>query len=567
MAYKIGVSSGWWKIERPPELLGIPMKVGGFGATLGTDFIQVDLETTSEFYEPQLKERVMRLKKELGMEMGLHAEIGEMTSLESGERRIWEQSHIRLCETVKNAAELGMVFINMHMSHSLQMYQREPQLKPFGHTYQVVDPYGKPLKYLAESSPHAKAELMKHMTPRAGVYDEDVFEKKMGALKQEAGKNIESDFNNYLNSRDYKDIKTQYDAAVSSGRLSNELAQAELARIAGVEREKITYRWDRWLQQQQYNPEFLYEAWKESRFGQYFIEWGEIGAYFVVAAHMHGSGDPLWTAVCNGKDPTDAYSFNQPGFNAAVAMRYIEGHLTANNEINKKILGGKTILQWLNEKKLYLNFEIPEIDQPGMEGLSRLYNPLDFYHLVKKLGSPFVKICIDFEHMISNKMEPEKIISSAPGDFGKYVNLFHLGKPIPYFGTAHAQIPVPSRSMEILYKWLYMMRQKGFADGYMIYERGSGKNPQEVVQKSVLALRNIAENLGKGIAPVELPETFYGISEQNKDMFARQLTAVREHAWDPLTGLLVRPEETHTFRSRTAVEKGKAEEWKRARFR
>ncbi len=564
MAYKIGVSSGWWSFDKPDELLGIPMKVGGFGATLGTNFIQVDLETTSEFYEPQLKQRLERLKKELGMELGLHGEIGEMMSLESGERRIWEQSHIRLCETVKNAAELGIVFVNIHMSHSPQMYQREPQLKPFGHTYQVVAPDGRPLKYLTESSSHAKAEVKKHIMPRSST-DPESEKMTKDRLRSEWESRIKKELADFRNT-----INQQLDELVKIGRITQEHAVHELERSVYDKNRELRERMENDIFRRVdrgEDEEAMYEIWKNSRFGQYFIEWGEIGAYFVVAAHMHGTGDPLWTFMCSNKDLTDAYSFNQPGFNAAVAMKYIEGHLTANNGINKKHLGGKTILQWLNEKKLYLDFEIPEVEQPGTEGLLRLFNPLDFYHLIKKLGSPFVKLCIDFEHMISQKMKPEDIIKSAPGDFGRYVNIFHLGKPIPYFGKAHKQIPVPSRSMEILYSWLFMLRQKGFMDGYMIYERGGGRNPQEVMQQSVWALRQISESLGKGIAPDELPETFYGISEQNKDMFARQLTAVREHAWDPLAGLITIPEEAHTFLSRAAVEKGKAEEWKRARFR
>ncbi|MEM7821799.1 MAG: hypothetical protein QXX38_03260 [Candidatus Aenigmatarchaeota archaeon] len=36
---------------------------------------------------------------------------------------------------------------------------------------------------------------------------------------------------------------------------------------------------------------------------------------------------------------------------------------------------------------------------------------------------------------------------------------------------------------------------------------------------------------------------------------------MREHAFDPLRGLIAMPEETHGFFGRAAVEKRKAEEW------
>ncbi|MFH0949003.1 MAG: hypothetical protein V1802_00775, partial [Candidatus Aenigmatarchaeota archaeon] len=99
MTYKIGISSGWWSVARAPELLGLTMKVGGFGATTGIQFNQIDLDTISEFLEPRLKQELTRMKKELSLEVGLHGEIGEVMKLESAERRFWELSHQRLVTT------------------------------------------------------------------------------------------------------------------------------------------------------------------------------------------------------------------------------------------------------------------------------------------------------------------------------------------------------------------------------------------------------------------------------------------------------------------------------------
>src|SRR3989338_10257564 len=107
-----------------------------------------------------------------------------------------------------------------------------------------------------------------------------------------------------------------------------------------------------------------------------------------------------------------------------------------------------------------------------------------------------------------------------------------------------------------------MLRQRGFREGYIIYERGGGDSPAKVVEQSIQVIRYIKENLQKGIPPEELPESFYGISEMNEAKYKMQLVAIKEHAWDPLKGLLVIPEEEHTFLSRAAIEKGKAEEWK-----
>jgi hypothetical protein len=572
--YKIGVSSGWWRFDRPGELLGIPMKIGSFGATLGTTFIQVDLETTSEFFEPMLKQKLMRYKKELGMELGLHGEVGELMGLESGQRRVWEQSHLRLCETVKHAAELEMKFVNIHMSQSVQLWLDEERMKPFGHTVQVVAPDGKPFPELCEKSPAAKkAAIERIVSGRAGSIDDDVQKARIAAIQAEEKRMIDQRMKELLNSQAYKELERRAMESVEAEKIIERRRIAEANAISILEDrkkrelERITKEVSDEMNKRFQSNEYIYDMWKESRFGKYFVEYGEIGAYLIVAAHMHGVNDILWRQLCGNSDPTDAYLSNQPGFNAAVAMKYIEGHLTAKNSHNDKHLKGKSIVEWLNEKKLYLCFEIPEIEREGTESLNRLYNPLDFYLLLQKLGSPYLKLCIDFEHMIAQKMEPEDIVKRAPSDFGKYIYVFHLGKPIPYMGKAHIQIPVPSRSMEVLYRWLYSLRKKGFADGYMIYERGGGKNPMEVMQQSVWALRQIKDHLEKDIAPDELPETFYGISEMNKDMYARQYVSMREHAWDPLSGLLMIPEEAHTFLSRSAVEKGKAEEWKKGRVR
>ncbi len=239
----------------------------------------------------------------------------------------------------------------------------------------------------------------------------------------------------------------------------------------------------------------------------------------------------------------------------------------AGNKANKDILNGMSILEFLNAKKIYLLIETPEVKGAGMESLARLYDPFHQYELVKKVGSPFFKLCIDFEHMLSQKINIDTVIDKLPGDIGKNVVLFHLTKPIPYGGTIHAQIPLSSRTQETLYRWLYEFRKRGFKDGYLIYERGGGETPAKVMEQTVIVLRLLKEFLEKDVKPDELPERFYGISEFNEGKYAVQRTLVRDHAWDPLKGLIILPEEEHGFLSKAAVEKGKAEEWKRAKFR
>ena len=116
------------------------------------------------------------------------------------------------------------------------------------------------------------------------------------------------------------------------------------------------------------------------------------------------------------------------------------------------------------------------------------------------------------------------------------------------------------------------MKKKGWRDGYIMFERGGGRTgkgalPQEVFEDTVTALRWIVTFLDRDVKPEELPPEFYGISLQNEPVFKRQLVAMREHAWDPLEGLLSVPEEKHTFLGKSAVDKGKAQEWEKRKFR
>ncbi len=538
MPYKIGISTGFWSIGKDPALLGLAQKAGGLGATGGIRFTQLDLETISEFVEPNLKENMKRMQKELGLEVGLHGEIGQLAAFESAERRIWEQAHNRLVETVKKSADLGFKYINYHFSTTIIVQQEESRIRPFGYSYHVVTPWGEPFPALCEKSNAAKDYVMRLLDARGGMASqiarEEPYQKMIKEEEDKLRKEIE------------KIIEEEKDPA-----RRNALVQEAQRRV----REKVE------------SPNFLYDAWKKSPYSRYVLEGGEIDAYMIVAHYMKEQGDPLWTQIVGSERPEEAYNTKPKEFNAAVAARYIEGHI---KEKKNKDLEESTVKDFIKDKEIYVLFENPEAGQ-GHEGLYRLYDPLQGYHLIKKIGSPYVKMTIDFEHMLTQRIDPNDFVKKAPSDFGKYIKLFHLGEPKPYH-PAHIPIPLGSQAQEILYKWIYELRKKGFTDGYMIFERGGGrtgggKTPFEVFEHSVWVLRQIAKFLEQDTEPGNLPPEFFGMSFDNKDVYSRQLVTIREHAWDPLHDVLSVPEEKHTFLSRAAVEKGKAQEWERRKFR
>ncbi len=561
--YKVGISSGWWSIGKDPALLGIAMKIGGFGATSGVQFNQIDLDTTAEFFEPRLLQNVKKVKSELKMEVGIHAEIGKIAALESAERRIWEQAHVRLVELAKGAADIGAVYINFHLSSEIQVQYEESRLRPFGYSYQVVNPEGNPFWDMARDS-KTKEYIIDFINPRFSV-EESEMKKYLEELEEDARKAIEKAYEERIKNIDLSKIP-------------EDQRKDFLDSIKGDIRARIYEEVNR-----KYNrpsPERLFEMWKRSRMGQYFIEYGEMGAYMITGFFMKSTGDQLWGNIVkdSSKSIEEVYATMYSEFNAAIAARYIEGHLrTKDHPLNKKHLNGMSVLEWCEKNKIILAFEAPEVEMSheiggAAEGIYRLFHPMHAYYFTKKIGSPSVKLCIDFEHTMAQKIDIDKMIDEVPKDFGKEVFLFHLGEPKPYQGKAHIPIPLGSQAQEIIYDWLYRLKQKGFENGILIFERGGGrsgggKTPFEVFEHSVWVLRKFSEFLEKNIKPDDLPPSFFGIAEDEKDIYARQSVIIREHAWDPLEGVLMIPEEKHGFLGKAAVDKGKAKEWEKGRFR
>mgnify|MGYP001609230653 CR=1 FL=1 len=78
----------------------------------------------------------------------------------------------------------------------------------------------------------------------------------------------------------------------------------------------------------------------------------------------------------------------------------------------------------------------------------------------------------------------------------------------------------------------------------------------------------IVDELIKNTIPDKLPLSFYGVSTEGFYSEERQMAVIRDHARDPLKGLIMVPEETFRFLPGKAIEKGKKpeetakEEWR-----
>src|SRR3989344_4117007 len=445
MGYTVGISSGWWSIARDPILLGLAQKIGGFGAASGTAFNQVDLESPAEFFEPRLKQNVLRVQRELGVKTGMHAEIGTLAALESAERRIWEEAHKRLVETVKGASDLNMVYVNFHLSSTTILQFDEARIRPFGFQSQVVGPNGQPLGFWGDDSKAMKEYLTDSIFRRTddSLRHEKPFKDRADAVFKKAREERVKETLRWLKEQeDYKQAPPE----------RKKFMEDQYTRAAEKEAEQDT------LQQTFHNRDFMYQCWKDTEFYKYILEAGEIDAYIAVGIYMKEKGDMLWASLLGGTSPIDAYysrDFDvQLKFNAAVASRYIEGHLrNKDHPWNKRFLNGMSVLEWLRKTGLVIAIEIPEVGGgggEGHEGLYRLFDPRHSQYLIRKIGMPQFNLCIDFEHMLSHKLDVGKIIDELPGDFGSLVSLFHLGEPKPYKGQAHIPIPLGSQAQEVL---------------------------------------------------------------------------------------------------------------------
>jgi hypothetical protein len=567
MAYNVGISTGFWGIGKDPALLGLAQKIGGLGATGGIRFVQIDIERIAEFYEPDVEREINRMKSKLGMYAGMHGDI-EHFSVDTAEKQAWEQTHLRLCQTMHFAAKFGFFYVNYHLSSKPLLNFTEAQQRIQGFYTPVVDPWGRGIQEICKGNPltceEAKTHIYDHAVSKTQTFEDEVtqlskeYEKSRPARVEEEYQRRLKQYMQTLSEQDKKNIRTQTE---------NDIYQRDVREI----------------QQQYGSSEFIFKVWlklKPDELARYQLEDGEFGAFYIVANWMKEKGDMLWSNIAGNADPKSLYTSqnyeDQLKFHAAVVSKYIEGHVTVKDHpANKAYLDGMSIKDWCEKNKfgnkVYLLFENPEAGA-GAEGSYRLFRPEHFYYTIKNINSQYVKLCIDFEHMVSQGIDPDQVLPKLPGDFGKMMILLHIGQPVPYGGTAHIPLNRGTIAQEQIYRYAHIFRQKGWKDGYMIFERGggrtgSGRTPFEVFEDSVSALRQISKYLDLDIKPKDLPAEFFGITHENIGVFRKQEVAIREHAWDPLEGTLSVPEEKHTFLSGAAVARQKGQEWEKRKYR
>jgi len=600
--YVIGVSSGIFGAAAEAERMqyvGLPKKAY-YCITKGVEFVQLDLESISEFKAPNLKEEMEAVRR-MNVSYGIHSETKafgvEAAELDSAIVTDYRSGHERLFEILNRAGEIESKYVLVHSSESEPFPMLERTLQPTC----LVDPAGRELKdFLLENE-----NLMKWlMGGDIKELPEKIFEKwksKVEEVREKVARGekveevvTESDLREVLKTPDYiwREILGVSLPEAFRRRIEDLVESLEIdfkESIRKIPKEilesQVYPRVKRRIEilVKDYYSGFLDHIQSRS------LHYGpERIAYYIIAKWMEETKDPLWTNIVNSsieyfakasgvskeewlkKKKIKEVSIEDDVFRTecyylwvpAVSSRYIYGHL-----VEAPKFGYPDLKEPIKKYKMPLVLETPMAHR-GIEEWLRLPNPIQMYWLVKRVneevGFECLALAMDFEHMLSIKLEPEVVIECLPAEGGKFVRVVHAGWPSP-LAPAHLPIPVGSEQQRYLYNLLYFLRQKGFGkdekEYYIVFERGGGPDP---IQQSIIALREIVDQLLKDTPPDKLPPEFYGVKPEGFLSEERQRAIIKEHALDPLKGLLVVPEEEYTFLGRAALEKGiPPEKWKR----
>lgn len=516
MMYTIGVASGFWKIDKPAELLGIPKKIE-WTLTKGVNHAQVDVETVTEFKEPNLKEKIEKYKK-FGVTFGIHGEcqaIGMDTlPLSSALEADYMRSHDRLVTHITEAGKIGAKYVTIHSSESRPFVLLSRELQPTT----LVDIWGRPFRKFLEEH------------------------KDLQDWAIERGFLTEIFMHRYPNIT----LKDWADAWIE------ELERREKdKKLTEAEKEKI-----RKATRKEFKKKLLnFVSITDLAYGS------ERVAYYIIAKWMQNNRDSLWNEIVDKRIKDD--DFNKLKYIEkwvpAVAAKYTWGHFSPNKCPSKSDYKDPKPL--LKKYKIYFCFETP-MSSPGYEVYMRLARLPHLYHLVRSVGSEYVGFTMDMEHMLGCNIDPKKDIAELPGNAGKFLKVVHITIPTP-LNPSHQTVKVGSEAQYYIYERLYELRKKGFEKGWLIFERTGGADP---IQQSVLAMRIIKTFLERGIPPKKLPLEFFGMKPAGPEVKRQEIT-IKEHAFDPIKGMLLVPEEEYTFLSKAAIEKGKAEVWKKEKYR
>lgn len=600
IGYILGVTPGFSEYEHGDNRLaymGFARKITK-AARLGFEFAEIDFEQLSEALEPEISYQVKRVKEANAIEIGIHLPVG--VDLTLADAFSWRYMHDQVKIGAKAAAEIGAKFILFHTSSHMRpnitsVFGRpEPRQK-------LVGPDGTNLGDWIKKNGLQNwfmAKFIKVMFNAMGAAGdpavieffegEDSFEK----AKQKVISQIEiaeKRVNEIIDKKTkiIEDIKKNPNPTPEEQSAALD-AEKELRKISSnydgyvrkelismIGEEKATQYFQVAYYLTRYNISQIFDYW--SRQGS---EAEENVAYMTVAQKMFRENNPIWKIVKTSEDPDKLAqdAVKRMGTEAvlpeyvkqivaAVAGEYLKGHLFAKGQqygIETEENGKKefiSIYEFCKKNKVHIFIETAMPERGGEGGELRLIRVNDHIEILKAIdGGENVSYCMDFEHLITNLIDPIKESLNIQKGDGKYIRMVHVNAPRPITG-AHAPLDTVSLDMIIIYRWMYNLRMAGMTNAYMMWEMGS-YGPRQ----SAIAFRNITKELTKDppTPPEKLPPEFFGIDEAMK---ARQMVAISQHTFDPIKGLMVVPEEEWTMLGEAARRRGKGQEWERRKYR
>jgi hypothetical protein len=585
MSYKLAVTSGLYYIARGEELATAVRKLG-FGLTRGTSAVEIALDVPHEITETDGVE-LRQIAKKQAMEILIH---GSLTMpFEVPERGEWRDAHDHALKSIRSAIFAGGKYVNFHACLNIWLELMTYAGRKLTMTF--CDHKGRFISEILQEEP----KLRKWFIEKKGMdYIRDI-----------------------LNEKERQEISTK--ASIARGevwagqeinkrvealakRLGRPITDQEYAKIRDdVNREASIKQSE--LFEQYFKEKLEEKLSKNARWDSEELRGmlGILEGYLIMGHYMMAIKDPIWVEMAElYKDHLGKYKLNYDNidsldeawhmaqqandrkfkefFYGAIGAKFLEGHVEMifkwmNEELIPKELKGKQHLIDI-AKALKITFETPDARDPTHAGLFVLWNQRQIYVAVKNIRKTLktdkVWMLVDFEHMATQGVDPildmEDIMKKIP-DFGTLAAAVHANAPNP----GHAHVPLELGDVRV-YKLLWYLHQTGFgrtADQkdrlcYVIYERGGGDDP---FKQSIDTLRLVLKYIQEGVHPDRLPPEFFGMKGAVAGDIVRQGQIIRDHAWEPLKDLLEMPEEEWGLLSSSAVRKGKAKEWEKAKNR
>lgn len=571
--FKVAVSTGLFTVAHAPDLASLVDKIG-YSMTRGTCAIEIAGDVAHEIDYTQ-GTRIRYIAEKQGLDLLFHGSLSIMPTM--GERGIWTSTQVLMEKSAMSAVLGECKYVNFH---SCQWYWPEMMTRGELKLYWImVDEKGEHIKKKLKECPR----LLEWFLEKYGL----LFPREY-ILSREAETGLESKI-------------TKYWEMLEERKKKGEMTQEEKDEMVRVFKERE-----------------IREAIKQNILTEEEREWrdellGDVKIIYDIMAHyilFTKNENPLWNDMCGmyrdavgsvddgnimwlderlekaEKEGDDKFKEFYYGL---VASKYLIGHTEKLLEFIKNVLP-KRIDEMVDglvddsakrreEKEklkkaaenLIIAFETPDARSPDHAGRYTLWHPKQVYVTVKVarrlLKTNRIMALIDFEHIATQGVDPlfelEDLVKKAP-DVGEYIICIHSNYPNPL----HAHQPIYIGDT-VIYKLLWTLRKAGLGKHhttYILFERGGGEDP---FQQSVTSLKIAVKFLEKDVQPNSLPAEFFGVATGEIASEERQLAAIRSHAYDPLKGLIARPEETHGLLGRAAIEekRKRPEEWEKEKLR